>query len=329
MTILLSTITASIASAAPLSSSEENGHYVNGNSWAWNYSPQTQINKNNVDQLEVKWIFPIESKSQGPEALNLLNLWEGVTTPPVVNDGVVYIQTNFLKTYAVDTKTGRQLWTHNYIINVTEIQRRLPWVPRGLAHLHGIRYWESGDAVLLLGYACDMYALDGKTGNETLHIKDLCLNIPGNIYPYSPAPEQNAIGTYEKGRQFIFLLSHVEGGGWVEGGRNVAMGVDMDTKKVLWRVFNAPPQDRPSKDWALEECDRGFFRDIPCRDVAANVSENLEWDWAPAEGEPPHPSSGVTAAWGQPVVDLHICDNDTLRLRRFSRFELMAKVSNS
>jgi len=252
----------------------------------------------------VKWVFPIGSISLAPEALDPIGPWEGVTTPPVVKDGIVYIQTNFLKTYAIDAKTGRQLWTHDYTVNITEAQRRLPWTPSpGIAHLHGIRYWEGGDSILLLGYACDMYALDGKTGREKFRINDLCLDIQGNIYRYAPSPEQNAIGTYEKGRQFIFLLSHTEGGGWIERGRAVAMGIDMDTKKVLWRVFNSPPQDRPSKDWALEECSIGWFRNIPCSDVAARIRENLEWDWAQAPGEPPHPSSGVTAAWGQPVVD--------------------------
>ncbi|MBI4284141.1 MAG: hypothetical protein HY663_06710 [Chloroflexi bacterium] len=289
--------------AAPLGLSEKNWDYVNGNSWAWNYSPATQINKSTVQNLEVKWVVPIESRSLTPEALKPLNPWEGVTTPPLVHDGVVYVQTNYLKTYAIDAKTGHALWTHNYLINVTEAEQRLPWMPFGTAHLHGIRYWNEGGALLLTGYACDMYALEGKTGKERFHIQDLCLNVPGNIYRYSPAANQNSIATYERGRQFIYILSYIEGGGWFEGGRNVVMGIDMDTRQILWRVFNAPPQGVTAKDWALQECDIGYFRDIPCKDVAAKAPENLEWDWAPAPEKPPHPSSGVTATWGQPVVD--------------------------
>ena len=303
-TLILSTSMLNDAIAAPLAVSDKDWQYVNGNSWAWNYSPQTQINKNNVDQLEVKWLFPLEGTSFIPEAMKVINPQEGVTTPPLVNNGVVYIQTNFLKTYAIDGSNGRPLWTHEYTLNIPEIQERLPWsADARLFHLHGIRYWESDEALLLQGFACDFYALDGKMGTMKFHITDLCTNIPGNVYKYFPASEQNSIGTYEKGRQFIFLLSHVEGSGWTESGRNIAMGIDMDTKNILWRVFNAPPQGESSRDWALQECNLGFFRDIPCSDVAKQVPDNLEWDWAPAPNMPPHPSSGVTASWGQPVID--------------------------
>jgi len=290
--------------AAPLAVSDKDWQYVNGNSWAWNYSPQTQINKNNVDQLEVKWLFPLEGTSFIPDAMNVINPQEGVTIPPLVNDGIVYIQTNFLKTYAINGSNGRPLWSHEYTLNIQETEERIPWSANvRLFHLHGIRYWESGESLLLQGFACDFYGLDGKNGTEKFHIIDLCANIPGNLYKYYPAPEQNSIGTYERGRQFIFLLSHVEGGGWTESGRNVAMGIDMDTTEIIWRVFNAPPQGELSRDWALQECNVGFFRDIPCSDVAENHFENLEWDWAPAPNMPPHSSSGVTASWGQPVID--------------------------
>jgi len=80
------------------------------------------------------------------------------------------------------------------------------------------------------------------------------------------------------------------------------MGIDMDSHQILWRVFSYPPQDRPTKDWALQECDIGFFRDIPCTEVAARARENLEWDWS-QPGEPPSLFGGVTGNWGQMVVD--------------------------
>ena len=54
----LSTIMPALAFAAPRSNSASNWENVNGNSWGWNYSPQTQINQDNVDNLEIKWLFP-------------------------------------------------------------------------------------------------------------------------------------------------------------------------------------------------------------------------------------------------------------------------------
>ncbi len=298
--------------AAPLATSAKDWQYVNGNSWGWNYSPETQINRSNVQNLEMRWVFPIGSKALAPAGLQAIPLTEGSSAPPIVRNGVVYVTTNFLKTYAVDAKTGKQIWVHDYNINLDDIGKRLPidvTGPRvGGGHLHGFRYWEGGDALLLYGMACDFYGLDAKTGEAKIWVKDLCVNIPGNIYKYKLGGIEslngaNNVGTYDKGRQFIFILSsssitRIP----ILGSRHVTMGVNMDTQKILWRVFSTPPHDKLSKDWALEECDVGFFQTYPCRDVAERNRAGLEWDWA-FPGELPSRWGGVGGNWGQPVID--------------------------
>ncbi|HEY4698779.1 MAG TPA: hypothetical protein VIH27_00200, partial [Nitrososphaerales archaeon] len=117
----LSTITPGIVFAAPLKTSATDWQYTNGNSWAWNYSPQNQINKDNVNQLEVKWIFPLEPKSAAPISMQLGAINEGTTTPPIVRNGKVYVTTNYLKTYALDAKTGSLTWANNYVVDFQEI----------------------------------------------------------------------------------------------------------------------------------------------------------------------------------------------------------------
>jgi len=306
----LSTFLPTIAYAAPAANSDKDWQYTNGNSWAWNYSPQTQINKNNVKDLEVKWLFPVGSVSQRPAAMAGLTPDEGMTAPPLVKNGIVYMLTPYKSIIAVDAKSGKQMWSYQYTVNISAAQKRLPVDISFLRHSHGIRYWESGDAVLDLGLACDIYGVDGKTGKEKLHINDLCLNIPGNLYPYQAYFLNRAsagISTYEKGRQFIVILpgrihSDVR---QVSNGdaRHVTIGVSMDAPyKTLWRVFSFPPQDVPTKDWALQECDTGFFKDIPCSEVAAVNRAGLEWDFA-LPGAAPVKWAGVTGNWGQPVVD--------------------------
>ncbi|MCL4436499.1 MAG: hypothetical protein M1503_03705 [Thaumarchaeota archaeon] len=84
--------------------------------------------------------------------------------------------------------------------------------------------------------------------------------------------------------------------------RHVTIGIDMNTKQILWRVFSFPPQDKPTKDWALQECSTGFFRDTPCSEVAQVNQKGLEWDWALPD-KPPIKYAGVTSNWGQPVID--------------------------
>src|SRR3989337_4577225 len=70
-----------LAYAAPLSNSDKDWQRVNGNSWAWNYSPQTQINKNNVKDLEVKWVQPIPGSANKPAGLRSVSLSEGISAP--------------------------------------------------------------------------------------------------------------------------------------------------------------------------------------------------------------------------------------------------------
>ncbi|MCL4435680.1 MAG: PQQ-binding-like beta-propeller repeat protein [Thaumarchaeota archaeon] len=301
-----------LAFAAPLANSEKDWQYVNGNSWAWNYSPETQINKNNVNNLEVKWLFPLEGRSQANPAIQAFISNEGSTTPPIVVNGKVYVTTNYLRTYAVDAKTGKQAWRYDYVINGTDIEARLPVLlpnhagPLGSLnmHLHGFRYWQAQNAILVSGMACDFYGIDATTGKNTFWIQDLCKDIPGNLYKMRQGTVSQAnIGTYDKGNQFIIVLpgamhSNIYAGDF----RHTTEGIDMTTHKVVWRVYSFPPQDVTTKDWATQECDTGYFLTTPCKEVASKAPGNLEWDWT-QPGEKPNIYGGVTANWGQIVVD--------------------------
>jgi len=309
--LAFSTFLPAIAYAAPGAQPDGDWQYVNGNSWGWNYSPQTQINKANVNNLEVKWIFPIGSKAVAPAGIQTLFLQEGATTPPIVHKGIVYVTTNFLKTYATDAKTGKELWTHDYTFDVEAVKKNLPWSAGAdnlggllLSHIHGIRYWEGGNQIIYEGMACDFIGIDATTGVETTRINNLCKDIPGNIYTYRPTPNsQSAIGTYDKGRQFVLVLpGGMHSTTFYGDARHVTLGISMDTKQVIWKVFSFPPQDVPTKDWALQECDIGYFQMIPCTEVAAKNKAQLEWDWAFPD-QKPSPYGGVTANWGTLIVD--------------------------
>ncbi|HEY4699699.1 MAG TPA: hypothetical protein VIH27_04935, partial [Nitrososphaerales archaeon] len=300
-----STFLPTIVYAAPLANNDKDWQNVNGNTWAWNYSPQSQINKNNVQNLEIKWVFPIGSKDLAPTIIRSLSLSEGSSAPPIVVNGVVYIKTNFGRIYAVDGKSGKQIWAHDYTVNVTEARARLPALSTslGFGH-HGTRYWASGDVILEQGVLCDIYGVDTKTGKTKFSIPDLCKDVPGNVYPRYGGGDIATVGTYEKGRQFINVLAGTMHSNLnAPDSRHVTMGISMDPPyNILWRVFSHPPYDRLSKDWALQECDIGFFLDIPCNEVAAVNRAGLEWDYG-LPNELISKWSGTTANWGQPVID--------------------------
>jgi len=304
--LALSTVTPSIAYAAPLAVSDKDWQYVNGNSWAWNYSPQKQITKDNVNQLEVKWLFPVGQKALAPAVLRTTGLIEGATTPPIVRNGRVFIETNWLRVYALDAKTGKQLWVNDYTLNITEISARIPAVIGRSTHLHGFRYWEGGNALLVGGPLCDFYGVDADTGERVFYVPDLCTNVPGMIHKYvSIIPGGgNEIATYEKGRQFIIYEPGGRGGA-ILAGRAFVAGVDMDTHKVAWRIFLQPPHDRPEPEWALKNCDIGWFPlGVSCSDAVAKWGRDaLMYDWQSNPGQPMNGFNGVSSSWGQSVVD--------------------------
>ncbi len=328
-----STFIPALAYAAPTATSARDWQHVNGNSWAWNYSPQTQINKDNVEDLEVKWIYPIGGKQSAPAVLQALQMDVRSTAPPIVVNGIAYVLTGYKSIVAIDAKTGKELWEHQYLLDIEAAKARLPVIIDWVRHSHGFRYWEAGDMLINPGQECDIYGVNAKTGDEEFRIPDLCLNIPGNIYQYRAyffgTRATAEIATYEKGRQFIYVLPgriHSTPNQVAPGdARHVTLGVSMDPPYAIqWRVYSFPPQDRLSKDWALDECEIGFFREIPCSEVAAVNREGLEWDQT-LPGELPGWYAGVTGNWGQPVIDVDTFMLYTLTVKQgtFSNMSLV------
>src|SRR3989304_2798851 len=115
--LAFSTFTPTLAFAAPLANNDKDWQYVNGNSWAWNYSPQDQINKNNVGNLEVKWIFPLGSKALAPAGMQAIQgFTEGTTTPPVDRDGT-------MTTYSTSVMYARNCqwkWAASYMTTASD-----------------------------------------------------------------------------------------------------------------------------------------------------------------------------------------------------------------
>ena len=74
---------------------------TNGNYAQTRFYPAKQIGRDNVKNLHVAWIFQTDVK-------------ESLETSPIVVDGVMYVTTSFSHVYALDAKTGEQLWHYNH-----------------------------------------------------------------------------------------------------------------------------------------------------------------------------------------------------------------------
>src|SRR5256885_7677518 len=107
----------------------------------WGYSPLDKITPANVKKLVPVWTF-----STGVN--------EGHQSPPIVNNGIMFVTTPQQQVIALNAKTGDQLWRY---------KRELP---EDLLQLHptnrGVALWE--DRLFLATVDAHLIALDAKTG---------------------------------------------------------------------------------------------------------------------------------------------------------------------
>ena len=103
------------------------------------FSPLKQINRSNVQQLEVAWSF--DTGETG-----------GLQTSPIVVQGVLYGITPSQKVFAVDAATGKLLWKFDSGIKGTQPDR-------------GLSYWSDGKTSRIVVAVMNfVYALDATTG---------------------------------------------------------------------------------------------------------------------------------------------------------------------
>ena len=66
------------------------------------YSPLDILNKTNVKNLVPAWAFSLGGEKQ-----------RGQETQPIVHDGVMYITGSYSRMYAIDVKSGKELWQYD------------------------------------------------------------------------------------------------------------------------------------------------------------------------------------------------------------------------
>jgi quinoprotein glucose dehydrogenase len=103
------------------------------------YSSLQQINRQNVQNLQVAWTY--DTTEEG-----------GLETSPIIVGGVLYGITPAQEIFALDAAAGRQLWKFGSGIEGGQPNR-------------GLSYWASGDDQrILVGITNFVYALNARTG---------------------------------------------------------------------------------------------------------------------------------------------------------------------
>jgi PQQ-dependent dehydrogenase (methanol/ethanol family) len=227
--------------------------HTNGNYSQTRFYPNRQINVDNVKGLRPAWIFQTD-------------VVETMETTPIVVNGIMYVTTAFDHVYALDARTGEQLWHYKHEIGPAVAPCCGP-NNRGIAAY--------GDMVYLGTLDAQLVALDAKTGNVVWkkQIADATLGYSETMAP-TAVDGKILIGT--NGGEF--------------GIRGFVKAFDAKTGDLLW-TFDTIPENSVGV-WATKDA---TGRDMH-RDIAAEKA-------ALAKNGDPYKTLGG-GVWQNPAVDL-------------------------
>ncbi|HEX3387091.1 MAG TPA: pyrroloquinoline quinone-dependent dehydrogenase, partial [Mucilaginibacter sp.] len=124
-----------------------------GSKMAQHYSSLTQIDTNNVKQLQVAWEYHTGDADTASHSQ--------IQCSPIMVDGVVYGTTPKLRLFAVDGATGKEKWVFNPAGNANKSFSNFI-----MNNNRGVTYWEDGDDKRILYCAgsniYELNATDGK-----------------------------------------------------------------------------------------------------------------------------------------------------------------------
>ena len=204
--------------------------HTNGNYKQTRYYPNRQINVSNVSRLRPAWIFQTE-------------VVETMETTPIVINGVMYATTAFNHVYALNAKTGEQIWHYKHKMGPITTFCCGP-NNRGVAVFQDMVYMGTLDAKLV--------ALDAKTGKLVWETQ---IADPELGYSETMAP------TAVNGK----ILIGTNGGEY--GIRGFVKAYDAKSGKLLW-TFHSIPENSVGV-WAKHDATgRDMLRDISAEKAA-------------------------------------------------------------
>ena len=146
-------------------------HY-GGDAGGSRYSSLSQINRDNVAQLQVAWTYRTGEMSHEEDAMDNQTGCAQCHTgdskfeaTPILADGRLYLSTPWNRIIAIDPESGEELWRHDPHIR-TDLERNEGFISRGVA------YWEESQAsemecgrrIFMGTVDADLLSVDATTG---------------------------------------------------------------------------------------------------------------------------------------------------------------------
>ena len=174
------------------------------------YSPLSTLNRKNIGRLGFAWQYDLGT-IRGQEAT------------PIVVDGVMYTSGTWGFVYAVEARTGRELW--RFDPKATYAAARNPCcdlVNRGVAVWKGLVYVASVDGRL--------HALNARSGQKVWDVD----TIADHSLPYSSTGAPQVAGS-------VVVIGN-SGSDMGKGGvRGYVSAYDLATGALRWRFYTVPP----------------------------------------------------------------------------------------
>lgn len=192
------------------------------------FSPLDKISADNIEQLDLAWSFKFDTA-------------RGMEATPLVHNGVIYISTGWSHAYALDARSGQQLWHFDAKVPKSYLAKTCCGpVNRGVALWQG----DSKDQLQVFLGALDgrLIALDAITGEENWSVQ----TTPGNSnYSITGAP------------RVVKGMVIIGNSGGELGVRGYITAYDAKTGEQKWRFYTVPgdpnqPQEQPALDRALK-----------------------------------------------------------------------------
>jgi alcohol dehydrogenase (cytochrome c) len=186
----------------------------------WGYSPLAEIDGSNVDRLETVWTV-----STG--------ITEGHQSPPIVNDGVMFVTTPLNQVLALDAANGDILWLY---------RRQIP-PDYSLIHPTNRGVALYGDKVYMATLDAVVVALDAVTG-DVVWERPVADYRSGYYMTMAPLTANGLV------------MVGVSGG--ERGIRGFVTALDAETGDEVWKSYTIPGPGEPGNDtWPADAWEHG------------------------------------------------------------------------
>ncbi len=206
-----------------LRASEEPGNWLtyNGTYQSQHHSPLDEINRDNIGDLELKWVFQAQSL-------------EKFEMTPLVVDGVVYAVQMPNDVVALDAVTGRKFWEYTHILE-GKINVCCGRINRGLAIYGDTLYMGTIDGKLV--------ALDAKTGG-VVFTRQIVDTTGGYSLTHAPLVLKDTLILGSAGGEY--------------GIRGFIVALDPRNGDEIWRFHTIPgPGEEGHETWSGDAWERG------------------------------------------------------------------------